>query len=313
MTVVVALALALAVTFSAREAAPVPTCTGGQLRVQPTVYGEAGGQFIQTFTVTNVGVGACRLAGWPALRAPSIRVVQGDPSAKPFHTVVVQPGGAAAFDVFGADYDALANRACPETRVLLVAAPGAALSRVRVALPACGPFYIAPVIAGRTDRSAWSEIWAKRWCRMQQFTASIGPRIGEATGQHTLALQLTNHGAACTVYGTPAMWFEDAHGRIPFQVRGGTDQMIAARYSLPVQVRRGGSAWVVVNHYRCDVGNKRAADVIRIGLQDAVYADTIAVRVRNSYRMVDYCGKGEPGSTLTVAPFEPTLAGAFHR
>ena len=305
MTGVVALVLALA--------APAPTCTAAQLRVQPTSYGEAGGQFVQTFTLTNVGANACRLAGWPALRAPSIRVVQGDPSAKPFHTVVVQPGGVAAFDLFGADYDALANRACPKTHALLIAAPGAAPSRVQVALPFCGPFYVTPVIAGNTDRNAWSEVWAKRWCRMRQFTGTLGPRISEATGQHTLALRLTNHGASCAVYGNPAMWFEDAHGRIPFQVRRGTDQMIGARYALPVHVRRGGSAWVVINHYRCDAGDKRSANVIRIGLQDAAYSDTITIELRDPYRMVGYCGPGDLGSTITIAPFEPTLTAALHR
>jgi hypothetical protein len=88
--------------------------------------------------------------------------------------------------------------------------------------------------------------------------------------------------------------------------------MIAAPYALPVQVRRRGSAWVVINHYRCDLGPKRAATVIRIGVQGAAYADTISVKVSNPYSMVDYCGKGDPGSTITVAPFEPTLLAAFH-
>jgi hypothetical protein len=36
------------------------------------------------------------------------------------------------------------------------------------------------------------------------------------------------------------------------------------------------------------------------------------VKVDNPYSMVDYCGKGDPGSTITVAPFEPTLTAAFH-
>ena len=310
------------VPSAAPAAASVPTCTATQLRLRLTLYAEAGGQFIQTFTLTNAGANACRLAGWPTLRAvvasaktepaPSIRVVQGKPDAKPFRTVVLRPGSVAAFDIFGADYDALANRACPKTRALLLAAPGVAPSRVTVALPFCGPFYVAPVVAGGTDRDAWSAVWAKRWCRIQQFAVSFGRRISEATGQHTLALRLTNHGSACTLYGVPAMWFEDAHGRIPFQVRRGTDQMIAAPYALPVQVSRRESAWLVINHYRCDLGPKRTANVIRIGLQDAAYSDTITVKVRNPYGMVDYCGKGDPGSTITVAPFEPTLTAAFH-
>lgn len=277
---------------------------------------------MQTFVLTNAGAAACRVAGWPTLSgvvasgktepAPSIRVVQGKPAEKPFRTVVVQPGSVAAFDIFGADYDALANRACPKTHALLLAAPGVAPSRATVGLPFCGPFYVAPVVAGGTDRDAWTEVWAKRWCRIQQFTVSLGRRISEATGQHTLALRLTNHGSRCTLYGVPATWFDDGQGRIPFEVRSGTDQMIAAPYALPVQVQRRGSAWVVINHYRCDLGPKRAANVIRIGLQDAAYPDTITVKVSNPYSMVDYCGKGDPGSTITVAPFEPTLLAAFH-
>lgn len=308
---------------SAPAAASVPTCIASQLHLRPTLYGEAGGQFMQTFTLTNAGANACRLAGWPDLRgvdvsgrtepAPSIRVVQGKPAARPFDSVVVAPAKVAAFDIFGADYDALANRACPKTRALLVGPPGVAPSRVRVALPFCGPFYVAPVVAGGTDRNAWSAVWAKRWCSIRQFTVSIGRRISEATGQHTLALRLTNHGSACTLYGVPTMWFEDAHGLVPFQVHRGTDQMIAAAYALPVPVRRAGSAWVVINHYRCDLGPKRAANVIRIGLQDAAYADTIVVKLHNPYARVDYCGQGDPGSTITVAPFEPTLTAAFHR
>jgi hypothetical protein len=316
-------ALALSnVALSARAITAAPTCKAPQLRLRPTVYGEAGGQFMQAFTFTNTGQGACQLAGWPTLRlveafgkteaAPTIRVVQGQSLTRPLRAVVVQPGTAAAFDVFGADFDALDNRACPKTRGFVVALPGVAPSRVAVSVPFCGPFDVAPIIAGSTDRNAWSAIWVKRWCSIQQFSVSIGPRISEATGQHTLAVRLTNHRSACTLYGVPAMWFQDAHGRIPFAVRRGTDQMIAAPYALPVQVRSKGSAWVVINHYRCDVGVKRAASVIRIGLQDAAYREATTVKIRNHYSMVDYCGKDDPGSIITVAPFEPTLTAAFH-
>ena len=320
-TVLAAVALSFS-SFAASGAPSAPTCVASQLRLRPTLYGEAGGQFIQTFTLTNAGENACRLAGWPVLRsvdvsghtepAPSIRVVQGKPAAKPFDTLVVRPGKVAAFDIFGADYDALANRACPKTRALLLGAPGVPPSRVRVVVPFCGPFYVAPVVAGSIDRDAWSVVWAKRWCHIKQFNASFGRRISEATGQHTLAIRLANQGSACTLYGVPALWFEDARGRIPFEVRRGTDQMIAARYALPVHIRQGGNAWVVINHYRCDLGVKRAANIIRIGLQDASYTASIVVNIHNPYGMVDYCGKGDPGSTITVAPFEPTLTAAFH-
>jgi hypothetical protein len=320
LTVAVALALVTVEASLSTATVKASTCRTGQLRLHPSFYGEAGGQFVQTFTATNTSGTPCSVAGWPNLSvkgpssrvetAQSIRVVQSRPASNPFDTVVVRPGAAASFDVFGADWNAAANRSCPRTHALLIALPGARPLAVTVSLPYCGPFYVAPVIAGKTDRDSWSVVWAKRWCRMQQFTVSIGRRISEATGQHTLALRLTNRGAACTLYGRPALWFEDTHGRIPFQLRSGTDQMITATYALPVQVRQGGSAWVVINHYRCDLGDKRAASVIRMGVQDASYRNTIRVVINNPYQ-VDYCGKGDPGSTITVAPFEPTLLAAF--
>jgi hypothetical protein len=34
-------------------------------------------------------------------------------------------------------------------------------------------------------------------------------------------------------------------------------------------------------------------------------------RIRNKH--VAYCGRGDPGSTITVAPFEVTFAAAFDR
>ena len=323
LTIAAAMGFAAADARRGAAAANVGICRASELHLRPALYGEAGGQFTQTFTATNDGSADCSLAGWPTLRlksrsgkvgaARSIRVVQGNRSSKPFETVVVHPGGAASFDVFGADWDLLANRACPKTHGLLITLPGVAPLSVTVALPYCSPFYIAPIVAGRTDRDAWSAVWAKRWCRIQQFRVTLGPPISEATGQHTLALMLTNRGRSCTLFGIPTLWFEDARGRIPFQLRTGTDQMIRASYALPVNVRRGGSAWVVINHYRCDLGSKRAAGVIRVGLTGASRADTVRIAVRNPYERVDYCGQGDPGSTITVAPFEPTLAAAFGR
>lgn len=321
----VAVTVAVVAAEAPRSAATVSVdiCRASQLHLRPSTYGEASLQFIQTFTATNEGSGACSLTGWPTLQlkspsgkvgaARSIRVVQGNPSSQPFRAVVLRPGETASFDVFGADWNAVANRACPKTHTVLVVLPGAAPLPASVALPYCSVFYVAPLIAGKTDGDAWSSVWAKRWCRIQQFTVAIGPRISEATGQHTLALRLTNRGSACTLFGTPALWFEDAHGRIPFQLRTGTDQMIAATYALPVQVRRGGSAWVVINQYRCDLGDKRAAGVIRIGLHPAADTDAVRVVIHNPYEHVEYCGKGDPGSTITVAPFEPTLASALRR
>lgn len=149
----------------------VAQCRRSQLSLVATAYGEAGPQFAQTLTFTNVASTACELAGWPTIRAQdahrrplptrTLRVVQTRPGARPFRTVVVKAQGAASFDVFGAVWDAAANRRCPSIRKLAVRLPGVSPLIVPVALPDCGTLYIAPIIAGRTDRKAWSTLWKK--------------------------------------------------------------------------------------------------------------------------------------------------------
>jgi hypothetical protein len=150
--------------------APIPHCRTPQLWLAPTFYGVGLGQFLQTFTFTNASAHACWLRGWPEFAlegrsgAPIVvrtrRVRQGNPSAPAYRTVVLRPRGAASFNVYGEDWDHLANKACANTTRVLVTPPHthSALS-VAVRLPDCGSFYIAPVIAGKRDRDAWSVVW----------------------------------------------------------------------------------------------------------------------------------------------------------
>ena len=145
------------------------SCRAEQLRLVASRYGEAGGSFIQTFVFTNAGGAPCRLAGWPSIalrtesgragRVRAIRVVQGAPKAPPFRPVTLEPGGAASFDLFGADWNVRLNRACSKTSGLFVVPPGARRIPVSVAIPDCGGFFVAPIVAGRTDRDAWSVVW----------------------------------------------------------------------------------------------------------------------------------------------------------
>ncbi len=130
-----------------------------QLRIGPTFYGEAGGQFLQTFTFRNRSDRTCRLRGWPRLNARTRRVRQGGPKTPASLTVFLGAGGAASFDVYGEDWNHVADKPCPKTRVVLVTPPGATSAlRVKVKLPNCGPYYVAPVIAGTKDRTAWSTV-----------------------------------------------------------------------------------------------------------------------------------------------------------
>jgi len=148
-------------------------------------------------------------------------------------------------------------------------------------------------------------------CRMSQFALAFGPQISEETGQHTLALRLVNRGAkSCVVNGYPKVTSYDRAGPIPFAIRHGGDQMITSQGPARVVVRPDRAAFVLLNHYRCDLGGLRSATTVRIGLPRARRVAAASIKITDPYRRLDYCGKGDPGSTLTVSPFEPTLGAA---
>jgi hypothetical protein len=140
---------------------PVPRCDAQHLRLVAGFQGVGLGSFGQTFTFVNASRRQCHLEGWPALElGRSRRVVQGALSAHPFTTVVLAPGDAASFNVYGEDWDHVANRACPKTATVRVAPPGEPTAlTVHVKMPNCGLFYIAPLIPGRIDRRSWSVVW----------------------------------------------------------------------------------------------------------------------------------------------------------
>ena len=84
-------------------------------------------------------------------------------------------------------------------------------------------------------------------------------------------------------------------------------RMITSRRPGPVGVPHGGVAFVLLNQYRCDLGNLRAATVVRLGSPPA----STSIRLTNHYRQPHHCGRGDPGSTLTVSPFEPSVRAAL--
>ena len=72
---------------------------------------------------------------------------------------MLEPHKTASFDVFGADFDAARDVACPKTAAAAIAPPhDASRIVVRLRIPDCGAFYVAPVVAGSTDRDSWSMV-----------------------------------------------------------------------------------------------------------------------------------------------------------
>lgn len=142
-------------------------CTPAGLTARATLYVVAGGQFSQTFVLTNRGHAPCTLEGWPRFEASTpgaksaltTRVRQNSSSQPAFREVTLKPEGAAAFDVYGGDFNPIANKTCPTISSASVVPPGdhSALY-VTSHLPDCGGFWIAPVVAGSQDNRAWSMI-----------------------------------------------------------------------------------------------------------------------------------------------------------
>jgi hypothetical protein len=149
--------------------AKAPSCHARQLHMVGHLLGEADQMFTVTFTFTNASKRTCDLTGWPTVRLQARsgeplplkteRVIQGLSLAS-VHPVVVPPQGAASFDIYGADFNTVADRACPsQTSVILVTPPDnrpALQAFMRV--PDCGRFLVAPIIKGRSDRASWSKI-----------------------------------------------------------------------------------------------------------------------------------------------------------
>ncbi|MCW2966105.1 MAG: hypothetical protein JWO17_3357 [Actinomycetia bacterium] len=154
-------------------------------------------------------------------------------------------------------------------------------------------------------------------CRLSQFAVTLGPYVSEATGQHTLALRLKNKGSVtCVLDGYPRVGLYDSNGVIPFVVKRGGDQMISSDPPKAFKIPRDGRAFVVINKYRCDSGGLRGTRQIRIS-SDTRASESASItfedprKVPMPYRIPDYCGRGDPGSTLTVSPFVGTLRAAL--
>jgi hypothetical protein len=148
-------------------------------------------------------------------------------------------------------------------------------------------------------------------CREMAFRLTGGSNtISEPTGQHSLALRLRNRGrSTCVLYGYPRIALRDRRGTIPFGISHESDQVIRARRPTPVVVRPGGVAWVVVNKYRCDRGDLRQARRLRLAFRrNGSALETTILR-----GWIGWCGRGDPGSGLTVSRYALSLRAALGR
>jgi Protein of unknown function (DUF4232) len=170
----------------------------------------------------------------------------------------------------------------------------------------------APTAPGMLASAAASATPAQRGhaCGSSQLRLSTGPRISEATQQNTLLLLFRNVSAAeCVMRGYPAIALADSAGhRLEFGYRRLGDQMLTSAPPGLVTLPPGGSAYSALNKNSC-VGfaprSAASADVTPPGQREPL------VLKLPRYPILGYCGAGDPGHTIDIAPIEPARAGVL--
>ena len=136
-------------------------------------------------------------------------------------------------------------------------------------------------------------------CRLTNFALSLGPELSPATGQNPQALLLLNEGPGCVLFGYPRVVARDRVGALAVLISHRGDMHISPKPPRRIVVKSGGQAFVVLNQYRCDLGTLRSASIVRLGPPRF----WTQIRIRKAQRQPHFCGRGDPGSILTVSPF----------
>lgn len=141
-------------------------------------------------------------------------------------------------------------------------------------------------------------------CRMMNLSVRTED-VSPTTGAHPIALRIVNRAReACMLKGYPMVALRDARGTIPFVYRHGGDMMVTSRPPSPVVVGAGGSAYVLLNKFRCDLGERRVSTSVRIWLKGSPGRS----RWIPTGTSIALCKPGirAEGRVVNVSPFEAT-------
>lgn len=184
------------------------------------------------------------------------------------------------------------------TGILALTAVAGCGGHTRPAAPAASPSSVPPAAA--TSCRAADLQWRR-----------AGGVVG-MTGEHAEMFGLVNRGsAACAVRGYPAaVLYDGAGAALPFRYAQGGGMYVTARKPAAVTLQPGATAYVVVAKYRCDLGIKANAEVIRLTLRlsgGAVVSRRLRLPVTGAPGL-SYCtgGRRDPGQLVTISPLEPS-------
>lgn len=141
-------------------------------------------------------------------------------------------------------------------------------------------------------------------CTSAGLALRPGPRVSEATGQHTLDLVLTNiSGSTCKLSGYPTVaLFDHADNVLPFRYSTGGDQMTVSGPPPLVALAPGQDAYLRINKYGCDIHAQASASTLRLTLPGATSSITVTL---GQYPIIDYCHE-TASLVVAISPVEPS-------
>jgi hypothetical protein len=154
---------------------------------------------------------------------------------------------------------------------------------------------------------------AARACRIGQMRISLGPLVSEKTEQHTAPIIVTNLSATpCALRGYPKIALSDQYGgALPFTFAHGGDQMITAAHPDAVPVAGHAAVYFAFNKNVCVGFTDRDAHTLQVALPGG---SSLSRPIHlPHYPIIDYCPRGDPGSTITISPIEADSASAYCR
>jgi len=151
---------------------------------------------------------------------------------------------------------------------------------------------------------------AEASCRSAELYLNVGNRFSEPTGQHTLSLTLTNRSTRpCSLLGYPtAALFDAAGGELPFDYQQHGDQVVTSTAPRRVDISPGSMAFVTLNKYRCDLGDRAVASRVQLLLPTDATPLQATLSPLVSAMSFGYCGPGDPGSIVSISPIAVTLS-----
>jgi hypothetical protein len=184
---------------------------------------------------------------------------------------------------------------------------GLALAASAVLVIGCGASAPVPSSSSTSQTSSPTLYRYGATCQPSQLQLEVGRRISEATEQDTLLLVFRNISATeCDLRGYPGVALADSTGaQLAFKYGRHGDQMLTSRRPSLVALPPGGVAYSAINKNSCVTFASRTA--VRAEVIPPGDHDPLVLRLPR-YPMLGYCGTGDPGHVVDIAPVEPASA-----